>query len=108
MSILDLTHSGLLETYSRNARSIINHQILGMQTIVKQTSPRISLDLLAASSKTKLDRRKDIKIFWVPGSVLHHNTKQKHTYKGQSLAAFGIPNSTPGKKIIIFIIINHE
>lgn len=30
-----------------------------MQTMVKQTSPRISLDLLAASSKTKLDRRKD-------------------------------------------------
>lgn len=28
MSILDLTYSGLLETYSRNARSIINHQIL--------------------------------------------------------------------------------
>lgn len=34
-----------------------------MQTIVKQTSPRISLHLLAASSKTKLDRRKDKKSF---------------------------------------------
>lgn len=60
MSILDLTHSGLLETYSRNTRSImINHQILCRLGIVKQTSPRISLDLLAASSKTKLDRRRD-------------------------------------------------